>query len=182
MLLHLALVAVFGILIPWWKGVDFFDPVITAAYACMGIIFAAPAAAQAFSADRPQSMKEALRRMGRAVLYGEGLAAIFLVVGVLTVSLTHGPRLMLPELDVLGETAVLGLAGSVAVAALAGWVTLRFSATAARMMMRLIFLSLLLAFFYSARRLPDVALQGAAYCVAVAALAVLLLRREVCPR
>lgn len=174
--------AVFGVLIPWWKGVDFFDPVITAAYACMGIIFAAPAAAQAFSGERPQSMQAALRKAARAVLYGESLAAIFLIVGIATVSLTHGPRLLLPELDVLGETAVLGLAGSIAVAGLAGWVTLRFSARAARMLMRLIFLSLLIAFFYSARRLPDVALTGAAYCVAMAALAALLLRREVYPR
>lgn len=174
--------AVFGVLIPWWKGIDFFDPVITAAYACMGIIFAAPAAAQAFSANRPQSTKEALLRVGRAVLYGESLAAIFVITGVATVSLTHGPRLMLPELDTLGEAAVLGLAGSFAVAGLAGWVTLRFSAKLARMVMRLIFLSLLIAFFYSARRLPDVALTAAAYCVAIAAFAALLLRREVNPR
>jgi hypothetical protein len=181
-LLHLALVAVFGILIPWWKGVDFFDPVITAAYACMGMIFAAPAAAQAFAANRPQSMKEAFLKAGRAVLYGESLALTFIVVGTATVSLTHGPRLMLPEIDVLGVTALLGLAGSCAVAGLAGWVTLRFSATAARMMMRLIFLGLLIAFFYSARRLPDVALTATAYCIAIAAGAVLLLRREVIPR
>lgn len=182
MLLHLVLVAVFGILIPWWKGVGFFDPVITAAYACMGTIFAAPAAAQAFSAERPQSMREALLKAGRAVLYGEALAAIFLMTGIATVSLTHGPRLMLPELDVLAETALLGLAGSMAVAGLSGWVTLRFSVTAARVMMRLIFLTLLIAFFYSARRLPDVAFAATAYCVAIAAVAVLLLRREVCPR
>ncbi len=182
MLLHLALVAVFGILIPLWKGVDFFDPAITAAYACIGMIFAAPAAAQGFSISRPQSMGEAFSRVGKAVLYGEVLAVLFTMVGVATVSLTHGPRLMLPELDVLGETALLGLTGSVAVAGLAGWVTLRFSATAARMGMRLIFLALLVAFFFSARRLPDVALGAAAYCVAIAAVAVLLMRREVAPR
>ncbi len=174
--------AVFGILIPWWKGVDFFDPVITSAYACMGVIFAAPAAAQAFSVSRPQSMREAFLYAGKAVLYGEGLAAIFIIAGIATVSLTHGGRLMLPELDVLGETALLGMAGSVAVAGLAGWVTLRFSAAAARVMMRLIFLTLLIAFFFSARRLPDVAFAATAYCVAIAAAAVLLLRREVCPR
>jgi hypothetical protein len=181
-LLHLALVAVFGLLIPWWKGVDFFDPIITAAYACIGIIFAAPAAAQLFSANRPQSMQEAFLKAGKAVLYGEGLAALFIVTGVATVSITHGPRLMLPELDVLGESAILGLAASVAVAGLSGWVTLRFSATAARMMMRLIFLTLLIAFFSSARRLPDVALTGAAYCVAIAAATVMLLRKELSPR
>lgn len=148
----------------------------------MGVIFAAPAAAQAFSLERPQSMREAFLKAGKAVLYGEVLAAVFIITGVATVSLTHGARLLLPELDVLGETALLGLAGSVAVAGLSGWVTLRFSATAARMMMRLIFLTLLVAFFFWARRLPDVAFAATTYCVALAAVAVLLLRREVCPR
>ena len=146
MLLHLALVAAFGILIPWWKGVDFFDPVSRRRTPVWELSSRRLRLPVRLSADRPQSMKEAYRRVGRSVLYGEGLAAVFLIVGALTVSLTHGPRLMLPELDVLGETAILGLAGSIAVAGLAGWVTLRFSATAARIMMRLIFLSLLIAF------------------------------------
>lgn len=182
MLLHLLLVAIFGVLIPWWKGIDFFDPVITAAYACMGVLFAAPAAAQAFSASRPQSMKEAYLRAGKAVMYGEGLAIAFLVVGAATVSLTRGPSLRLPQLDVLGAAAVLGLAASVAFASLAGWATLRFSAAMARMAMRIIFVSLLIAFVYYGRRLPDVALLGSAWCAAIAAVAVFLLWKEVSPR
>jgi hypothetical protein len=181
-LLHLALVAIFGVLIPWWKGVDFFDPVMTAAYACMGVLFAAPAAAQAFSANRPQSMKEAYARVGKAALYGEGLALVFLVAGTATVSVTHGARLRLPQLDVLGETAVLGLAASVAFASLAGWATLRFSEAMARLAMRIMFLSLLIAFFYYARRLPDVALMGSALCAVIAAATVFPLWKEVSPR
>jgi hypothetical protein len=181
-LIYLVLVAIFGVLIPWWKGIDFFDPVITAAYACMGVLFAAPATAQAFSVSRPQSMREAYLRTGKAVFYGEGLALAFLVAGTATVSLTHGARLRLPELDVLGETAVLGMAASLAFASLAGWATLRFSAAAARHAMRILFLSLLIAFFYYARRLPEVALIGTEICVAIAAATVFLLWKEVSPR
>jgi hypothetical protein len=181
-LIHLVLVAIFGVLIPWWRGVDFFDPAITAAYACMGVLFAAPAAAQAFSVSRPQSMKEAYWRAGKATLYGEGLALVFLIAGTTTVSLTRGFRLRLPELDVLGETLLLGLAASLAFTSLAGWVTLRFSATAARHAVRMIFLSLLIVFFYYARRLPDVAPAGTAICAAIAAAMALPIRREVCPQ
>lgn len=47
-LVHVALVAVFGVFLPWMKGIDFLDSVMTAAYACLGVLFAAPAAAQAF--------------------------------------------------------------------------------------------------------------------------------------
>lgn len=182
MLLHLLLVAVFGILIPYWKGIDFFDPAIISAYACIGALFSAPAAAQAFSVSRPQSMREAYLRAGKAILYGEGLAVVFLVVGTATVDLSHGGRLILPALDVLAETGLLGLAGTIAVAGLAAWATLRFSREVARLMMRVMFLGLLIAFLYNARRLSDVALDGTALCVAAAAIAALLLRREVSPR
>ena len=48
--------------------------------------------------------------------------------------------------------------------------------------MRVIFLGLLIAFFYNARRLADVALMGTALCIAATAVAVLLLRREVSPQ
>lgn len=179
--LHLFLIAIFGVLIPYWKGADFFDPVITGAYACMGGLFAGPAAAQAFASSRPQSWREACTRAGKAILFGEGLVLSFLVVGTATVCLSHG-RLLLPELDVLGETALLGIAATTAVAALAAWATLRFSAMAARLAMRVVFLGLLMAFYYNARRLADVALSGIALCLIVTAVAVLLLRKEISPR
>lgn len=182
MLIHLLLVAIFGVGIPLWKGLDFLDPAITAAYACMGGLFAAPAAAQAFAVSRPQTMKDAISRASKAMLYGEGMAVTLLIVGTITVSLTHGPRLMLPELDVAAEASILGIAGTIAVASLAAWATLRFSPAAARLIMRVIFLALLILFFYNSRRLADVALQGSLLCIAATAIAIFLLRKEVSPR
>jgi hypothetical protein len=127
-------------------------------------------------------MKEAIGRTGKAILYGEGMAISFIVLGTATVSLSHGPRLMLPEIDGLTEALILGFAGTAAISALAGWATLRFSPSAARLIMRVIFLSLLIAFFYNSRRLVDVALEGAMLCVIATGIAVLLLWREVSPR
>ena len=151
------------------------------AYACLGVLFAAPAAALAFSKGRPQTMREAFWRTARAVGYGEGLTVVILVAGVVTVSVS-GRRLVLPELDVLGEALLLGLFGSIALALLAGWMTLRFSASAARYGMRAIFLGLLLLFLFQAQRLPDIPLRGVELSVALSALMVILLRREVYPR
>jgi hypothetical protein len=181
-LLHVALIAIFGVLLPQRKGIDFLDPVMISAYACLGVIFAASAAAAAFAKGRPQSMKEALTRTGKAAGYGEGLALVMLVAGVATVNLSRAGRLRLPELDTLGESALLGLTATIAVALFAGWMTLRFSVSAARTGVRAVLLLLLLAFFFRSQRLPEVALRGAALSVVLSGLMVFLLYREVKPR
>ena len=125
-------------------------------------------------------MKEAWWRTAKAVGYGEGLALTMLIAGVVTLSVSRG-RLLLPELDVLAQAALLGLAGSIALALFAGWMTLRFSAGAARMGMRVIFLALLFLFWFQAQRLPEIPLRGIELSVALSALMMILLRREVRP-
>ncbi len=185
-LLHVALIAIFGVLLPQRKGIDFLDPVMISAYACMGVFFAAPAAASTFAKSRPQSMREAFARVGKAAGYGEGLALIMLIAGVITVNLTvnlgRRGRVHLPELDTLAESGLLGATATIAVALFAGWMTLRFSARMARRGMRVVFLLLLLAFFFRSSRLPEVGLAGAGLGVVISGLMIFLLRREVSPR
>jgi hypothetical protein len=181
-LLHLALIAIFGVVLPQRKGIEFLDPVMMSAYACMGVIFAAPAAAARFAKGRPQSMREAFARTAKAAAYGEGLALIMLVAGVATVNFNRSGRLWLPELDTLGESAVLGLTATITMALLTGWMTLRFSALTAQYGMRGLLLLLLLAFFFRSQRLPEIALPGSAFCLAVSGLTIYLLHREVNPR
>lgn len=181
-LLHVALIAIFGVLLPQRKGIDFLDPVMISAYTCLGVIFAAPAAAATFATGRPQSMREALARAGKAAGYGEGLALIILMAGVVTVNLGRRGRVRLPELDTLAESGLLGAAATVAVALFAGWMTLRFSARVARTGMRLVFLLLLMAFFFHSSRLPEVGLAGAGLCATISGLLIFLLHREVNPR
>jgi hypothetical protein len=177
LLLHLALVAVFGIYVPWMKGLDFLDPVITAAYACLGILFAAPAAAQAFANENPGSMREAMARIIVAVIYGESIAVAVLVCGFATVYLTHSRRLVIaPDLGTLVAAGILGITGSFALAAAAAWITLRFSANAARGALRVGFLLLLLLFFYRSRWLPDVADTAALVCFVISAAEFFALR------
>ena len=174
--MHLALVAVFGILLPAWKGLDFLDPVMLSAYACLGILFAAPAAAEAFGQSRPVAFSEALARVAMAVIYAEVLTAAVLICGMATVYL-RTPVLVPPDLETLAMAGGFGIAASAALATIAGWLTLRFSAGVARGTLRILFLGLLLAFFYWSRWLPDVAGTGALIALAAAAGGAAAMRR-----
>jgi hypothetical protein len=126
-------------------------------------------------------MREAGVRAAKAVGYGEGLALVMLIAGVVSVSVAQG-RALYPELDVLGLGAALGLAASTALALFSGWMTLRFSAAAARMVLRVIFIGLLVLFVFQGERLPEITLRGVELSVALSALVVILLRREVHPK
>lgn len=181
-LLHAALVAVFGVLLPYRRGISFLDPVMVSAYACMGLIFSAPAAVDAFDRSRPQSMKDAVRRVALAAGYGEGLALLMFLLGMVTVNIGRRGRMRLPELDILGESGLLGIAATVTMALFAGWMTLRFSSRTARLGTRAVLLFLLLEFWRHSARLPEVGLTGAGLCAVLVGILTPLLHREVHPR
>ena len=60
--------------------------------------------------------------------------------------------------------------------------TLRFSAAWARVGMRLIFMGLLTLFVLEGSRLPEITLRGVELSVALSALMIILLRRQVHPK
>jgi hypothetical protein len=151
--------------------------VIIDAYACLGIFFAAPAAVQAFAEERPKSLMAALARIANATVYGEGVTAAILLAAFITVFTTRLHSVAL-SLDVKGlaAPAALGLTASLALATVAAWITLRFSAIAARSALRVIFLLLLGLFLLRANWLPEVAGIAALLFLAVAALGILAVR------
>lgn len=173
---------VFGVLLPHRRGISFLDPVMVSAYACMGLIFSAPAAVDAFDRSRPQSMKDALRRIALAAGYGEGLALLMFLLGVVTINISRRGRVRLPELDILGESGFLGIAATFTMALFAGWMTLRFSSRTARLGTRAVLLFLLLEFWLHSSRLPEVGLLGAGLCAVIVGILTSLLHREVHPR
>ncbi len=175
---YLLLILAFGVVVPRLKGLAFFDPELMSAYAGMGVVFSASAAAQAFR-TRPGSMGEALRWVFQAVLFGGLIALAMLVGGILTVYLTHLRSVFfLPNLVYLSTSLACGLAASLALAGMAGWLTLRFSARVARGTLRIVFLALLVLFFLWGRWLPAAAASGIPIALAVAAVFLILLRRE----
>jgi len=179
-LLHLAIVAVFGVGVPWLKGLDFLDIVLLSAYACLGVLFAAPAAIQAFAGEPPRTMRDALIRVLLTVLYGEGMVIVILMAGFMTVYLTHR-AIFTPDLGTLASVSGMAIAASLALSAISAWVTLRFSPGAARRALRVIFLLLLVVFYFRARWLPDIADSATLVSLVVAALAIFALRGALKP-
>jgi hypothetical protein len=181
-IVHLVVVAVFGVALPYLRGIQFLDSVMLAAYACLGILFAAPAAAEAFGVDNPLTLGEAMARVLTAVLYGEAMTAAILLAGFATVYSTAKHFIFAPDLETLGKAALLGIAVSFALATIAGWITLRFSPNAARAVLRVLLLGLLWLFFSYSNWLPDVAGRAAWVSTGVAAVGVLGLRMAIAKR
>jgi hypothetical protein len=176
-LLHLALLVAFGIWIPRLKGLDFLDSPVLGAYACLGLIFAGPAAAQAFPEGFP-TFREAIIRVFASVLYGELVVAALLGAGIGTVYLTRrGGYVPTPDWETLGRCAMFGLGASAMLASMAAWLTVKLSRRTAMICLRVAFFGLLILFYYRGQRLPDVGLTAAAACLVIAGVFIELLRR-----
>lgn len=176
--LHLALLAAFGFWIPRLKGLDFFDPEVLGAYACLGLLFAGPAAAQSFTDGVPSSFQQAGARIFVGVLYGEGVVVALLGSSFATIYGTYRGRFVpTPDWESLAKVALCGLAASIMLASLAALVAVRFSRRWAMLSLRLVFFGLLILFFYYGQSLPDLGFTATAACLAVSAVEIELLRR-----
>jgi hypothetical protein len=171
----LLVVVAFGILLPWQKGVGFLDPVILGAYACFGVVFSGPASSYAIEKSDPRA------RVLVSVLYGE-LLVLGIILATLTTIYTTRHVYVGPDLESLAMCALFGLALSLAVSTIAAWMSLQYSPSAARGVVRLVFLALLAGFFLRARRLPAAAPWGAGIALAVATVAYLRLRAAISER
>jgi hypothetical protein len=175
--IYVLVLLVFGVAVPRAKGLGFFDPALLSAYACLGTVFAGPIAAKAFE-GRPASLGQALGWIARAALFGEAIAAAMLACGIATVFVLNRAAFFPPDLESLAYSMLLGLAGCFALASLAGWVTVQFSAGVARMAMRTVFVGLLALMYLHGQSLPDVTGAGILISTMVSIAFVLLLRRS----
>jgi hypothetical protein len=173
LLLHLILLAVFGIGIPRLKAAYFLDPQVLGAYACLGLLFAGPATAQMFP-DSTSSFPQAKARTLIGVLYGELVVLLLLALGIGTVNLR--PPVPTPDWTALARSLTFGLAASALVSSTAALLTVRFSPRVALTCLRLIFFALILLFFYRGPSLPELGLTAAAACFALSGLLVALLK------
>lgn len=175
---YLLLLLAFGIVVPYLKGLEFFNPQLMSAYACMGTIFSGPMVAQSFR-NKPSGFGQAAQWIVQAVLWGELIIAAMLGCGILTVYLTHLHRVFFPpDVPSLAVSCGLGVAISLAIAASAGWLTVQFSSGVARIGLRVIFLGLVALFFFRGQWLPLTAGPGTLIALALTAvfLALLYLR------
>jgi len=177
----LLIVVAFGILVPWYKGFAFLDPRMIVAYACLALLFVAPASAEAASAAT------SVKKIFRVVAYGWGMALLILVSALVTINLTKWQgEILTPPLEVCAAALLFSLTASIAVAAFSAVLARHLSAGAVKMVLRLGFLLVLLAFAFSSR-MPDrwqiflddhttrraitrLAWEGAGVCAVIAAL------------
>src|SRR5271166_1050757 len=88
--LILAVLATFGILVPWYKGLDFLDPVMIVAYSCLALLFVAPASAEAFAPPHAiPTPGESVKRIAIILAYGWGVTILILATGIATVNVFH---------------------------------------------------------------------------------------------
>jgi hypothetical protein len=145
----LLIVVAFGILVPWYKGFTFLDPRMIVAYACLALLFVAPASAEAASAAT------SVKRIFRVVAYGWGMALLILVSALVTINLTRWQgEILTPPLEVCAAALVFSLSASIAIAAFSAVLARHLSAAAVKMVLRLGFLLVLLVFAFSSR-MPD---------------------------
>jgi hypothetical protein len=177
-LLHLVLLAAFGILIPRMKGLDFLDSQVLCAYVCLGLLFAAPAAAQAFPEGKETPFKSATARILACVLYGEFVTLTLAACGIGIVYLSlRGSYAPPPDWETLAHCALLGLAGSLTMASIAALGAVQFSRNMAMLWLRVAFFGLLVLFFYKGRWLPDVGWSALAPCLVLTSIFLGMLKK-----
>ncbi len=191
------IVVAFGVLVPWYKGFAILDPRMIVAYACLAVLFVAPASAESAAAcQQDEAPASVLRRIAVVVAYGWGVTLLILLTAFVTLNLTNwrGAAITPPVL-LCSAALTFSLAASSMVAALGAVLARRFTASSVKTILRLAFLVVLLAFAFSARFLPDewqivlsehttrraitrLAWEGSAICAIVAALLLIPLLRK----
>ena len=148
--LILAVVVAFGILVPILRGYDFLSPVMIVAYACLALLFVAPASAEAFSNEsRPETPGAVLQKLASVVLYGWGIAVVILITGILTINLARWTGQMLAPGKWMALSALLfSLTACVAAAALAAFLGRRMTPRMVKGLFRAGFLVLLVAVYF----------------------------------
>jgi hypothetical protein len=200
-LVLVAVVVVFGVLLPWYKGLTMLQPLVVVAYALMAVLFVAPAASEFWSSlESPAAASALVRRVLGIVGYGWGIALAMLTTAIVTVNLAYrSPRLLIPPEPFLASALTLSLTASIAVAVLCALLARRFSAAIAKSTVRTLFLLILLGLVFGSRVLPEswqiqladlttrraltsLAWRGSVVCAVLFALGLVLLLRGGRPR
>ena len=189
-------VSVFGVLLPWYKGLTMLQPIVVLAYALMAVLFVAPAASEFWSSlESPAGAGATVRRLLGIVGYGWGVAIGMLATAIVTVNMVYrSPRLLIPPEPFLGSALVLSLTASIAVAELCALLARRYSAGMAKSTVRTLLLLILLGLVFGSRVLPEswqieladlttrraltaLAWRGSVVCAALSGLGLVLLLR-----
>jgi hypothetical protein len=153
LVINLLVVSAFGILVPWHRGLDLFDPFVIFAYSAIGLLFAASAVTALIALEEPRV--SATRAMLWASIYGLAAQALIYALGIAAVNLAYSaPRFLHPNWRLLGAVLVFTFAGGLFLAGFAATLAVLFSASVSRTAVRAIFALLLLGVLYGRHFLP----------------------------
>jgi hypothetical protein len=157
-LVILIVVAAFGVLVPLYKGFGFLDSRIIAAYACLALLFVAPASAELGAAHGNSAAPAAaiLGRIAVIVAWGWGVTVLILATAIVTLNLVaRSGGLLAPPWGFLASVLTFSLSASIAIAILGAILTRRLSAAGVKNVLRIGFLVILLAIIFSSRVFPE---------------------------
>jgi hypothetical protein len=149
-LVVLIVVIAFGILMPMYKGFGILDPRIVAAYACLALLFVAPASADLTPAPG------ILGRIAIIVAWGWGMTVLILGTAIVTLNVINKRGgFIAPPSEFLASVLVFSLLASIAVATLGAVLARRFSPAGVKNILRTAFLIILLGLVFGSRFLPE---------------------------
>jgi hypothetical protein len=153
----LIVVAAFGILVPLYKGFGFLDSRIVAAYACLALLFVAPASAELAGAHGKGSSAAAiLARIAVIVAWGWGMTVVILVTAIVTLNLVaRAGGWLMPPWGFLAAVLTFSLSASIVIAFLGAILARRFSPAGVKNILRIAFLLILLSMIFGSRVFPE---------------------------
>jgi hypothetical protein len=156
-LITLMVVIAFGILVPLYKGFGFLDPRIIAAYACLALLFVAPASADlAATHGKGAAAADILGRIALIVAWGWGITVVILASAIVTLNVVNRRGdLLMPPAEFIAAILAFSLSASIAVAMLGAILARRFSSSGVKNILRTGFLAILLALAFGSRLLPE---------------------------
>ena len=142
-------VILFGLLVPWWKGLDAFDPILFLVSLLVPLVFVTPIATSA------GAQLTAMSRAGRAFLYSALLTLLIAFHSIAIVNITHWfGHLILPPMGVLLSGCLAALLAEACLALFAVWLFAHTTAVRVLLIVRLIFFAVLLTYLYLFRFAP----------------------------
>jgi hypothetical protein len=97
----------FGIVVPWWKGIEFLDSTVILASAAASLVFVAPMIASSFDKHNIG------RQVTGAVGFAWVVALLILANGIATVNLQHWlGKVVMPPVKILAVSLLLNLCGA----------------------------------------------------------------------
>ncbi len=152
--MNLFVILAFGIVVPWRRGIDFFDPLLVLLYSFIGLLFAAPAITDLLGRDWTDA-RAILARVFASALFGWGAFCLVLLLGILSVQLQYrAGRLLLPAPNTVGAALSLSLTASLAVSALGALFSVVLDPLSAKLILRAGFVGFLLLLLFGGRLLP----------------------------